>query len=86
MKIGSTTHAVQFRVDIENFTNLLNSNWGVGQRLVNSQPLLSPGVDASGALTYQLRAVNGALMDHTYERTAGLADVYKFLLSIRYSF
>jgi hypothetical protein len=86
MKVGSTTHAVQFRVDIENLTNLLNSNWGAGQRLVNAQPLTDPSVDAQGRLQYRLREVNGALMNHTFERTAGLADVYKIMFSLRYSF
>jgi outer membrane receptor for ferrienterochelin and colicin len=86
VKVGNTTHGVQFRVDIENFTNLLSSNWGVGQRLVNTQPLTDPTADAQGRLQYRLREVNGALMDHTYERTSGLTDVYRIMFSIRYSF
>jgi len=86
VKVGSVRHAVQFRVDIENFTNLLNHNWGTGQRLVNTQPLTDPSADAQGRLQYRLREVNGALMDHTFERTAGLTDVYRIMFSIRYSF
>ena len=39
-----------------------------------------------GRLQYRLREVNGALMDHTFERTAGLTDVYRIMFSIRYSF
>ncbi len=86
-KLGGTTHAVQFRVDIENFTNMLNSNWGVSQRLVNAQPLTDPSLDAAtGHLQYRMRVVNGALMDHSLERTAGLSDVYRVMFSIRYTF
>ena len=33
--LWGSRHSLQFRVDIPNFGNLLNSNWGVGQRLVN---------------------------------------------------
>jgi len=87
VKVGGRAHALQFRVDIENFTNLLNSNWGVGQRLVNAQPLTDPSFDpATGHLQYRLRVVNGALMDHTLERTSFLTDVYRIMLGIRYSF
>jgi len=87
IKTGGVSHALQFRVDIENLTNLLNSNWGVGQRLVNAQPLTDPSFDpATGHLMYSLRVVNGALMDHTYEHTSFLTDVYKIMVGIRYSF
>ena len=32
--IGGKRNAGQFRIDITNFGNLLNHNWGVSQRLV----------------------------------------------------
>jgi len=32
--IGGGRNAGQFRIDFINFGNLLNSNWGVSQRLV----------------------------------------------------
>jgi hypothetical protein len=35
--------------DIANFTNMLNSDWGVGQRVVQNQILTNPAVDANGA-------------------------------------
>ena len=34
--IGGRRHSGQFRLDITNFGNLLNSDWGVGQRLINN--------------------------------------------------
>ncbi len=47
--IAGRRNSLQFRVDIANFGNLLNSDWGVGQRLVNAQPLdQSRPADASG--------------------------------------
>ena len=45
----------QIRLDITNFGNLLNNNWGVGQRLVNNQILTAPTADATGKLSYNLQ-------------------------------
>ncbi len=36
---GGHEHSGQIRLDITNFGNLLNDNWGVGQRLVQNQIL-----------------------------------------------
>jgi len=79
-------HSFQFRLDISNFGNMLNHDWGVGQRLVNAQPLTNPGVDSQGRATYRLRVVNNALMNKTWETTAGLSDVYQIQFSLRYTF
>jgi hypothetical protein len=84
--IGGERHRFQFRVDIANFGNLLNKNWGVAQRLVSNSPLTNPGVDAQGRATYRLRAINNQLMTRTLEQTAGLADVYQVMFSVKYFF
>jgi hypothetical protein len=85
-------NAVQFRVDVLNFGNLLNSDWGVGQRLVNSQPLIVPTAaqggpaDATGRVQYRLRVVNNELMTRSLEQTTGILDVYRVQFSLRYTF
>jgi hypothetical protein len=79
-------NAGQFRIDIQNFGNLLNSNWGVSQRISRNNILTTTAVDANGALSYRMQVLNGALVSKTYESTAGLTDVYQFMLSFRYSF
>jgi hypothetical protein len=79
-------NSLQLRLDFLNFSNLLNHNWGVSQRMVNSQPLTNPGVDVNGALTYRLRNVGAQLMDHTFEQTASTFDVYRIQMTIRYNF
>ena len=58
--LGGGRHSLQFRADFLNFCNLLNHDWGVGQRLVErgSQPLTNPAVDAQGRRRYRLRVVN----------------------------
>jgi len=90
--IGSGRHSLTFRADFLNFSNLLNHDWGVGQRFVGqtaagrNQPLTNASVDANGAARYRLRVVNGELLNKTFETTAGLADVYQIQFSLRYSF
>jgi hypothetical protein len=85
---GSHKHTLQFRWDVDNFTNLLNSDWGVSQRLVsNSRPLTNPNVDnATGRMTYRLAAVNGQLISKTFEQTASLSDVYRMMFTVKYIF
>jgi hypothetical protein len=84
--LAGARHGFAVRFDILNFGNLLNKNWGVGQRVVNNAPLTNPSADATGALSYRLRVINGALMNHTFEQTAGIDDVYKFMVTLRYTF
>jgi len=84
--IRGRRNAFQFRVDILNFANLLNSDWGVGQRLVDSQPLISRGADAQGRALYRLREIGGELMNKSLEPTAGLGDVWRIQFSVRYTF
>jgi outer membrane receptor for ferrienterochelin and colicin len=85
--LGGRRHSVQFRVDALNFGNLLNSNWGVGQRLVSNQPLTNPGVDAQGRATYRLRLINNQLLTaRSYETTTFESDVYRIKFSVRYTF
>ena len=84
--IGGNKHTGQIRLDVTNFGNLLNHNWGVGTRLINPQILTSPSVDANGALTYNLQSLNGNLLTSPYQTSATLADVYGLMLSFRYTF
>jgi hypothetical protein len=85
-------HEFQFRVDMLNFGNLLNSNWGVSQRLINNAPLIVPAAnqggaaDAQGRAQYRLRVVNGELMSRSLEQTADLNDVWRIQFSLRYTF
>jgi hypothetical protein len=84
--IKGRRNAGQFRIDIQNFGNMLNSNWGVGQRVIRNNILSSPVADANGRLAYRMQVVNNQLVNTTFEPTSGLLDVYQFMLSFRYSF
>jgi hypothetical protein len=84
--LGGERHRFQFRVDLVNFGNLLNKNWGVAQRLVSNSPLTNPGADAQGRATYRLRVINNQLMSRSLEQTADLNDVYRVMFSVKYFF
>ena len=89
-KIGSKQNSLQIRLDFLNFTNLLNSDWGVSQTLVTSRPLAPAGVDASGASRYTLATVgvapNATLISKSYQKVATTADVWRMQLGVRYMF
>ena len=84
--IKGRRNAGQFRIDIYNVGNLINSDWGVGQRIIRNNILTTPAADANGRLGYRMQVVNNALVSKTYESTSGSGDVYQFMLSFRYSF
>ncbi len=85
-------NTLQLRLDVMNFTNLLNKNWGVGQRLVTTSPLIVPSAkqggpaDADGKAQYRLRTIGGKFISKSYEQTAGFNDVFRVMLSLRYNF
>jgi archaellum component FlaG (FlaF/FlaG flagellin family) len=85
-KISGHKHTGQVRLDITNFGNLLNKNWGVGQRLINGSILTNPQADATGKLTYNLQNLSGNLITTPLQTNAGVADVYVMMLSFRYTF
>ncbi len=85
-KLFGQRHGFTVRADILNFGNLLNSNWGVSQRMVNNSPLTNPAVDSKGALGYRLRSISGKLMDRTFEQTSLLTDVYSIMITLKYNF
>jgi hypothetical protein len=92
MSFAGQRHTFQFRMDALNFGNLLNSDWGVGNRLVSSQPLVVPSsaqggpADSQGRAWYRLRVINNELIAKPVETTAGISDVWRLQFSLRYSF
>jgi len=77
---------LQLRLDILNFTNLLNKDWGVGQIPVSTQPLIARGADSQGRPIYRLRNIGDKLIDRTFQQSATINDVYRIQLSLRYTF
>ena len=46
--IKGKRNAGQFRIDVQNFGNLLNSDWGVGTRIIRNNILTTPAVSGIG--------------------------------------
>jgi hypothetical protein len=88
--IKGMRHAGQIRLDITNFGNLLNHDWGQGYAVYNNRLLVPAGADANNALSYRMATVTTAagpvLIPQTFQRTAGTSDVYVMMLSFRYTF
>jgi hypothetical protein len=84
--VGGRRHGGQIRLDIFNFGNLINSDWGVSDRLVRNQLLTNPAVDAQGRATYRLAVVNSELLTRSYEKVASTSDVWSLMVSFRYTF
>ena len=84
--IAGRRHAGQIRLDVTNFGNLLNHDWGVGQRIIQNQILTNASVDAQGRSTYRLAVINNNLLTTSLQTTSGIADVYTLMLSFRYTF
>jgi hypothetical protein len=70
----------------------LNSDWGVGQRVISTQPLTSASVNnTTGLVQYRLRNTNPTgtqheLISDSFEQTVGTNDVYRIMFSLRYTF
>jgi hypothetical protein len=84
--IAGRRHSGQIRLDVTNFGNLLNHDWGVSQRIIQNQILTNATVDAQGRATYRLALVNGSLISKSFQTNAGIADVYVMMISFRYTF
>jgi hypothetical protein len=91
--VAGKRNAGEIRLDITNFGNLLNSNWGVGDRTVISSTgansiglLTSPSTDAQGQLRYRMATVAGELASGTFQKSSFQSDTYALLLSFRYTF
>jgi hypothetical protein len=85
-RLGGNANSLQIRLDIFNFTNLLNSDWGVSQGFVTLRPLSSVGVDGSGAPTYRLANVGHSLISHSFQKNVSTLDVWRMQLGVRYMF
>ncbi|MEX2157411.1 MAG: carboxypeptidase regulatory-like domain-containing protein [Gemmatimonadales bacterium] len=84
--IAGRPSSLQVRLDILNFTNFLDSDWGVAQGLITNRPLASAGVDATGASQYRLAVVGGQLISKSFQKIVSTADVWRMQLGLRYAF
>lgn len=91
IKIAGKKNTFQFRADILNFTNMLNKDWGVTQRVTNVNPLAYNSTAAGNVPVYQLATqtdVNGTktLIKDSFQKNASTFDVWQAQFTLRYIF
>jgi hypothetical protein len=99
VKTGGKRNTIQIRADIQNFANLLNNKWGVGQFVSNTSPLVYNSVTADGVPRYRFNtqttrtlktdgtvASATELLKDTFQYRTGTNDVWNAMLTLRYIF
>lgn len=86
--IGRNRHTLQLSFEVENFGNMINSDWGVSKRTVysNGAILAFAGLNAFGQPTFRMNTVNGALPTRTFETINSVSSTWRANLGLRYSF
>jgi hypothetical protein len=89
--IGSRKNTLQFSLDLLNFGNLLNSDWGIAKGLNNAQNLLVPvNVQQNGPSTFRMNTVteNGQTVLPTtpFRNITLTSTTWSMQLGLRYIF
>ncbi len=82
-------YSLQFSMEIENFTNLLNSNWGVTKRTTYNNGAILAVASApttTTPATYRMNLVSGALPTSTYTSNVTVGNTWRMNLGLRLNF
>ena len=90
LKVGKTTHTLQFTLDFLNFGNLINSEWGVSKNMYNSnngQILTYEGVDAGNVPSFSMVTdADGNYLTETYSTNYNYYQCWQLQIGARYIF
>ncbi len=100
--IGGRKNSLQLSLDVINFGNLINKNWGIQSRLNNGQLLFGnkmvPGVNngkpvlntastpVSGIPEFNMNVINGELPTTPFQNVSTLGTTWQIQLGVRYTF
>jgi outer membrane receptor protein involved in Fe transport len=88
-KVGKDRHTIQVSVDIFNFANLLNKNWGEF-KTANAASILVPtstlAVGQSTKPTFRLQTDRNGPATSTFRNTESIASTYFMQFGVRYLF
>ena len=84
--LGGKRNTLQFRADILNVANLLNSDWGVSQSVINNRILNYRSVNANGEPVYRMVNAGQNLPSSTFRYNNTLNDTWQLQIGIRYIF
>jgi hypothetical protein len=84
--IGSRRNTLQASLDIVNFGNLLNSDWGIQENLNGAQNLLSRSGGVSAAPNVIMNRVSGNLPTNPFQNASGFGTTWSMQFGVRYIF
>jgi hypothetical protein len=90
-KVGKTKNSVQFTIDIFNFGNIINSDWGKFKS-INASSILIPTNQNSlvpgGTVVPQFRlaTANGDVITKTFRDNVSVSSTYSIQFGLRYIF
>jgi hypothetical protein len=85
--IGSRKNTLQVSLDILNFGNMLDKDWGTIQTTnLNNGSILVPSVKSDGTATFQLAQVSGKLPTTSFRNVIGTASTWNMQVGVRYIF
>ena len=84
--VSGKLHKEQFRLDILNFTNMFNSDWGRGYSFTSGSPLVPRGATAGGLPVYRMRNIGNNLLSRSFQRNTTVSDVWRIQMGARYTF
>jgi hypothetical protein len=76
----------QLRIDMFNFANLINSNWGVASLPTNTNPLQYRSTNSNGNPVYRMVAVNESIKYNSYANSRTISDTWQLQVGLRYTF
>jgi Carboxypeptidase regulatory-like domain/TonB dependent receptor len=88
-KNDKNKNSVQFTMDVFNFGNLLNKNWG-NINFVNNAAILTPvnatSVNATTRPTFRMNQAQGDIVRETFGTSQTISSTYYMQFGIRYNF
>jgi len=85
---NQTRHMLQFSVDILNFSNLLNKNWGLRDITITNNPLVFRSINNTNENRplYRLQNINGELVTDPFDDALSTTSTWSMQLGLRYTF
>jgi hypothetical protein len=84
--IGKRRNTIQVSLDILNFTNMINKDWGVIKATTVRNPLVFAGYDGTGAPTYRMTQINKELVTQPFQTVQSTASTWGMQFGVRYIF
>jgi hypothetical protein len=84
--VGGKRHTIQFSVDVVNFGNMLNSDWGIQSNLNGAQNLLSRSGAVRTNPNFTMNRVSGALPNTPFQNASGFGTTWGMQFGLRYIF